>query len=88
MPQLGKQFGLVGPGTIISPCATTVRTEGLPVSLVGDAVTPHGEPPHTSSFVVSGSSTVFVEGRPVTLTGSPTSCGHTVNTGSITVLAF
>lgn len=88
MPQLGKRFSLVGPGTIMSPCAVTVMAEGSHVSLVGDMVSPHGEPPHSSSFVVSGSSTVFVEGRPVTLQGSPTSCGHPVTTGAITVLAF
>tara|TARA_B000000557_G_C20511078_1_gene332175 strand:- start:129 stop:395 length:267 start_codon:yes stop_codon:yes gene_type:complete len=88
MPQLGKRFSLVGPGTIMSPCAVTVMAEGTHVSLVGDLVSPHGEPPHTSSFVVAGSSTVFCEGKPVTLQGSATSCGHTVNTGAITVLAF
>ena len=85
MAQLAKRFSMVGPGMIMGPCATTVFCEGMPVSLIGDSVSPHGEPPHTSSIVMLGSFSVFAEGRNVTKTGSPTSCGHTVNMGSFTV---
>jgi uncharacterized Zn-binding protein involved in type VI secretion len=85
MPSLAKQFSLVGTGMIQAPCATSVFCEGTAVSLTGDTVSPHGETPHTNSFVVLGSFTVFVEGRSVTITGSPTSCGHTVSMGSPTV---
>jgi len=85
MGQLAKKYSLVGPGMVMEPCAKTVFCEGMPVSLIGDFVSPHGEPPHTSSFIVSGSFTVFVEGRNVARTGSPTSCGHTVDFGAISV---
>jgi uncharacterized Zn-binding protein involved in type VI secretion len=88
MPQLGKRFSLVGPGMVTGPCAATVMAEGMSVSTIGDLVSPHGEPPHTSSFVISGSFSVFAEGKPVTIVTSPTSCGHTVSFGAISVFAF
>lgn len=85
MAQLAKRSSLVGPGMIMAPCAVTVFCEGSPVSLIGDSVSPHGEPPHTNSFIVNGSFTVFVEGKGVSRTGSATSCGHSVSFGAISV---
>ena len=83
--------GIFSSGTdcalIINPGATSVFVEGSGVSLIGDQVAPHGEPPHTSSFVVNGSGTVYVEGRNITLVGSGTTCGHPIVFGSATVFA-
>lgn len=83
--------GIFTSGTV---CAITINTgaksvfvESSPLSLVGDQVAPHGEPPHSSSFVVNGSNTVFAEGRPITLVGSATTCGHPITFGSLTVFA-
>jgi uncharacterized Zn-binding protein involved in type VI secretion len=72
---------------IINTGAPSVLVEGKPISLVGDQVAPHGEPPHSSSFVVNGSASVFAEGRPITLVGSGTTCGHPITFGSATVFA-
>jgi uncharacterized Zn-binding protein involved in type VI secretion len=87
MPQLGLVGrSLVGPGTDLGPGAATVIAEGAPVSVVGDLVSPHGEPPHTSPTIISGSATVFAEGKPVVVQGlSTASCAHVVNTGAATV---
>ena len=88
MPQIGLVGrSLVGPGTDIGPGAATVFAEGTPVSLVGDRVTPHGKPPHTSPVIVNGSGTVFSEGRPVVVQSlSKATCAHPVVTGAATVL--
>jgi len=85
MAQLAKQFSMVGPGMVMGPCAVTVFCEGMPVSLIGDSVSPHGEPPHTNSFIVNGSFTVAAEGKFVARVGSTTSCGHSVSFGAISV---
>lgn len=87
MPQLGLvSKSLVGPGTDLGPGALTVLAEGSPVSVVGDLVSPHGEAPHTAATIISGSATVFVEGKPVVVAQlSKASCSHPVNTGAATV---
>ena len=61
MAQLAKQFSMVGPGMVMGPCAATVFCEGMPVSLIGDSVSPHGEPPHSSSMILLGSFSVFAD---------------------------
>jgi uncharacterized Zn-binding protein involved in type VI secretion len=87
MPQLGLAGrSLVGPGTDLGPGALSVIAEGAPVSVVGDLVSPHGAPPHISPTIISGSATVFAEGKPVVVQGlSKASCAHQVNTGAATV---
>lgn len=87
MPQLGLVGrSVVGTGLDLGPGAKTVFAEGTNVSVVGDAVSPHGEPPHKKPFIASGSSTVFVEGRPVVVQGlSKATCAHAVITGAATV---
>jgi uncharacterized Zn-binding protein involved in type VI secretion len=87
MPQLGLAGkSLVGPGIDLGPGAATVFAEGAPVSVVGDSVSPHGEPPHVAATIISGSATVFAEGKPVVVQGlSTASCAHVVNTGAATV---
>ena len=87
MPQLGLVGkSLVGPGTDSGPGAQTVFAEGSPVSLVGDLVSPHGEAPHISATIATGSDSVFAEGKPVVVQGlSKASCSHEVTTGAATV---
>lgn len=87
MPQLGLVGrSLVGPGTDLGPGAATVFAEGVPVSIVGDLVSAHGEAPHTSPTIANGSATVFANGKPVVVQGlSKATCAHEVNTGAATV---
>lgn len=87
MPQLGLATrSLVGPGTDLGPGAPTVYAEGVPVSVVGDLVSPHGEPPHTSPTIANGSTTVSANGKPVVVQGlSKATCAHAVTTGAVTV---
>lgn len=87
MPALGLVGrSLVGPGIDLGPGAPTVFAEGTIVSTVGDRVSPHGEPPHISPTIVTGSATVFANGKPVVVQGlSIASCSHVVNTGAATV---
>ncbi len=65
----------------------TVYANFLPVALVGNMLTPHIKGPrHAVSRIVTGSPTVFIEGRPVARLGSISSCGHKMITGSFNVL--
>ena len=78
----------MGTGILLGPGAPTVLVEGVPIGCIGDAASPHGEAPHTSPTIVSGSSTVFAGGRPIALQGqSIASCAHPVATGAATVQA-
>ncbi len=64
----------------------TVLVNGLPAALMGDILTPHIKgPKHAVSKIVTGSPTVFVEGRPLARVGSITSCKHRMITGSFNV---
>ena len=88
MAGIGKVgSSLVGPGVDIGPGVPNVLVEAVPVSVVGDKVAPHGEPPHTAAVILSGSATVFAGGRPVTAVGlSTASCAHTMVVGAATVI--
>lgn len=86
MPPLAKKtISTAGGGPLLGPASTNVLCEGFQVSLVGDAVTPHGVPPHNSSNVTTGSVSVLVNGIPPAAVGSGTSCGHLVANGAATV---
>lgn len=77
--KLGGGGTLVGGrAPIIGPGAPTVIAEGLPVSVLGDDVTPHGEPPHAKARIIMSSFTVFANGRGVVRQGDLASCGDTV----------
>jgi uncharacterized Zn-binding protein involved in type VI secretion len=73
-----------GGGVIVGPGAPTVLADGSIVScasaaIPGDAVFTHGEAPHTIASIVTGSTSVFAEGRPVAMHKfSTVTCGHTV----------
>ena len=46
-------------GLILGPGASRVFIAGSPASLVGDAVTPHGESPHSNSTTLVTQNKVF-----------------------------
>lgn len=77
-----------GTGVITGPGASTVLVNGRPLSIVGDTVAPHGEPPHTNPVILTGSPTVRAQGRPITVEQiSQATCGHLATTGSLNVRA-
>jgi uncharacterized Zn-binding protein involved in type VI secretion len=90
MPGAARQFlDTAGGGLILGPSAFTVFCEGSFLSLLGDIILTHGEPPHTTATarILSGSFTVLCEGNfPSIQAMSTVTCGHTVDTGSATVL--
>lgn len=78
---------VVGRGLILGPGAPSVLVNGKPISTVGDKVAPHGKPPHTSPTIITGSNSVFAEGKPVARQySSKATCGHPVVTGSSNVI--
>jgi uncharacterized Zn-binding protein involved in type VI secretion len=75
-------------GVIIGPGQPTVIVNGTPISVVGDLITTHGAPPHVSPSIITGSSTVFAGGKPISLQAVSTcTCAHPVVTGSPNVIA-
>lgn len=81
-------ISIVGGGVITGPGVTNVLVEGVPISVIGDTVAPHGEPPHTSPTMVIGSSTVKAGGRAICLESrSFATCNHPQSTGASTVKA-
>lgn len=89
MPALGLVKGsLVNKGLITGPGAVKplVQAEFKTVSVVGDTVSSHGKPPHAASTIVTGSSSVYANGKPVTVaTVSTAFCQHQVDTGAKSV---
>lgn len=76
-------------GIITGSGASSVYVNDKNISLINDSVTPHAPPksPHTASpKIVSASSTVFANGKPVVRQGDSASCGHTTS-GSSNVFA-
>lgn len=75
-------------GVITGPGATSpvVQAEYKTVSVVGDAVASHGPDPHAATTIATGSSSVFANGKPVTVvTMSKAVCGDQVDTGADSV---
>lgn len=72
-------------GGLIIGGASSVLVNNMPASIMGDAVTSHGENQHQSASMIVGSPTVFAQGLPVVRQGDPSSCGH-IATGSSNVL--
>tara|TARA_Y100000592_G_C5212339_1_gene195505 strand:+ start:86 stop:367 length:282 start_codon:yes stop_codon:yes gene_type:complete len=89
MPGLGRTvLDMGGGGLIMGPGSFTTFCDSQKVSLVGDGLATHGEPPHTSgsSLIGNGSATVFCESKPVTVaTISIATCAHPITPGSPTV---
>jgi uncharacterized Zn-binding protein involved in type VI secretion len=73
-------------GTITGVLVASVIINGSPVAVVGDAVAPHGKPPHAAAVMAQGSGTVRAGGIAVCRAGDAASCGH-VASGSSDVSA-
>jgi len=84
MPGISRVNVDTAGGTITGPGASSVFVNGSKVSLQGDSVAPHGDPPHRSATMVESSSTVSAEGKGVVRQGDAASCGHTASGSSDT----
>ena len=77
-------------GGIILRGAKTVLASGLPVGLHPSPISPHPSfkrgSPHPAAVTTTASSTVFCEGAPVLRVTSGNSCGHSIITGSTTII--
>lgn len=84
MPQQCRLGDIVGnTGTLLSPGVPTIRVNDIPISVVGDLVSPHGDPPHTAPVITTGSPNVFAQNIPVTVVGlSVATCAHQPTSGS------
>ena len=65
--------------TILGPGNPQWTVDGAPMSLLGDAVAGHGEPPHSAPVMAEGSSWFTLNGIPVVCAGCLASCGHAAN---------
>lgn len=80
-----------GGGSTTGPVSNNVNIGGLPAALVGSHQTSHppapNQPSHSNPTIVSGSSSVFVNGKPLAITDiSSCSCGHIMCGGVGSVL--
>lgn len=67
--------------------AKTVIASGLPAALNVSPITPHpGGLTHKSAKTIPTPSTVIIEGSPIIKTGTKTTCGHPIITGSKTII--
>jgi uncharacterized Zn-binding protein involved in type VI secretion len=87
MPSIARQGDIdTGGGTIVANYSPDVFVNGRNMAHVGSQQSPHPpfpiEPEHGISYIISGSSTVFVNGMPVAFVGSNTLCGHNIASGS------
>ena len=64
--------------------APSVIVNGKVVATHGCVISGHGD--HPPSMTVTGSSTVFAEGKPVVYVGVSETCGHSRVTGSPNVI--
>jgi uncharacterized Zn-binding protein involved in type VI secretion len=89
MPALGLVKGsLVKTGLITGPGAVKplVQAEFKTVSIINDTVASHGEAPHAATTITSGSSSVYANGKNVTVaTVSTAFCQDRVDTGAKSV---
>ena len=73
-------------GALISS-QSSVKANGENVIVNGNSVTPHGDSPHTTSRLVSGSGSVYFQGKSVARSGDVASCGHSISSSSTNVNA-
>ena len=75
---------------VLSEGSSDVIADGMALSGVGNAGTPHfhipaKKPPHETK-VSGGSSSVLVNGKAAARVGDPMACGATISSGSSTVI--
>ena len=76
------------PPTPIITGSQDIIIDYKPAARVGDALAPHAKPkssPHART-ITTGSSTVFLNGKPAALTGSEVSCGGVIIGGSSVII--
>jgi len=74
--QVGVECGATAPTTVVAS-STDVMVNSKGAVVVGDSIQPHAHPlspPHPGT-VAKGSSTVFVNGKPMAQSGGNISCG-------------
>lgn len=64
-------------GIIDGPGNPLWTVNGLPISMLGDAVVNHGSGPHQGAVMIQGSSWMSIDGIPVVRSGDLATCGHT-----------
>ena len=87
MPGVVRQGDTNIAGAAATTGASSVFCNGKAVVVSGSSVTPHGSKPTHYGLTTSSSSSVYVEGKPVTLVGDPDTCGHSRVNGSPDVIA-
>ncbi|WP_283131433.1 type VI secretion system PAAR protein [Enterovibrio norvegicus] len=76
------------PPTPVIAGSPDVKFDGVPAARVGDPLAPHDKPKHPphGRTIVSGSSTVFINGKAAALTGGSISCGGvTIGSGTVNI---
>ncbi|WP_308727217.1 type VI secretion system PAAR protein [Aliivibrio sifiae] len=76
------------PQTPIITGSPNVNIDGAPACREGDSLMPHAKPKHPPHprTISSGSSSVFINGKPAALTGSSISCGGvTIGGGTVNI---
>lgn len=76
------------PPTPVTAGSPDVKFDGVPAARVGDPLAPHSKPKHPphGRAIASGSSTVFINGKPAALTGGSVTCGGvTIGSGTVNI---
>lgn len=76
------------PPTPVTAGSPNVKIDGIPAARVGDPLMPHSKPKHPphGRSIASGSSTVFINGKPAAITGGSVSCGGvTIGGGTVNI---
>ena len=69
-------------GGPIKEGSDNVNIEGQPAARKDDAITGHGDPPHTNPKIAKGSSKVRINGKDAARVGDPATCKHAITGGS------
>ena len=75
MPRISRATVDTCGGTINNSQGIGSTINSVPIAVRGDAVTPHGLPPHNAAQTTASPST-NINGIPITLQGDPATCGH------------
>lgn len=93
MPAICRVGDTNGVGGKLTEGSSTVLLDGLPIALHPNTITPHQPWPrkqhypqhhHDAKTVAGYSTSLMVEGKPVVLVGTSTTCGHSIADGSST----
>ena len=76
MPAVQRVGDKNSAGGAISQGDSSVTINGLAISVNNNPVTPHGPSFHSNAKTKATQSSVFVNGKPVVVTGDIDTCGH------------